>query len=45
MRLIVALTGYIQSAVGENDDLVEDMQLAGEEQEWREKRKKRYLKS
>ena len=41
MRLIVALTGYIQSRVGENADLVEDMQLAGEEQEWRGKEKEK----
>lgn len=40
-RLIIALTGYIQSTVGENADLVEDMQLPGEEQEWREKEKEK----
>ena len=38
-RLIIVLTGDIQSTVGENADLVEDMQLPGEEQEWREKEK------
>lgn len=41
MRLIIALTGYIQSTVRENVDLVEDMQLPGEEQEWREKEKEK----
>lgn len=40
MRLIIALTGYIQSTVGENADLEEDMQLP-EEQEWREKEKEK----